>query len=100
MSEGSLPYDTGDAVTDCGLGLHHVQLAIPPGTEDKARSFYVDVLGMTEVQKPSVLAARGPVDSGGRAGDPSRRANEFRPARKANPGILVTALRLIVLRGS
>jgi hypothetical protein len=50
MSEDALPYDTRDAVTDHGLGLHHLQLAIPPGTEDKARSFYVDVLGMTEVQ--------------------------------------------------
>jgi catechol 2,3-dioxygenase-like lactoylglutathione lyase family enzyme len=29
--------------------LHHVQLAIPAGGEDVARRFYVDGLGLTEV---------------------------------------------------
>lgn len=38
--------------------LHHVQLAIPPDGEDKARPFYGAALGMTEVAKPPVLAAR------------------------------------------
>jgi catechol 2,3-dioxygenase-like lactoylglutathione lyase family enzyme len=82
-----------------GLGLHHVRLAIPPGTEDKARSFYVDVLGMTEVQKPPVLAARGglwiradklEIHLGVEA--------DFRPARKAHPGILVTDLDALATR--
>jgi hypothetical protein len=36
MGDGALPYDTRDAVTDHGLTLHHVQLAMPPGTEDTA----------------------------------------------------------------
>lgn len=39
--------------------LHHVQLAIPAAGEDTARGFYRDVLGMTELDKPAVLAARG-----------------------------------------
>ncbi|WP_328538316.1 VOC family protein [Streptomyces sp. NBC_00344] len=37
----------------------HVQLAAPPGTEDELRAYYADALGMTEIPKPPVLAARG-----------------------------------------
>ncbi|MCK9878115.1 hypothetical protein MXD59_20475 [Frankia sp. Ag45/Mut15] len=55
----ALPYDTTDATSPHGLGPHHVQLAIPPGSEELCRRFYVDVLGMTESQKPPVLATRG-----------------------------------------
>ena len=40
-------------------GLHHVQLAMPAGQEARARAFFVDVLGMAEIDKPPVLAARG-----------------------------------------
>ncbi len=39
--------------------LDHVQLAMPPGEEDRARVFYRDVLGLQEVPKPADLAARG-----------------------------------------
>jgi catechol 2,3-dioxygenase-like lactoylglutathione lyase family enzyme len=39
--------------------VHHVQLAMPRGQEAAARAFFVDVLGMTEVDKPPALAARG-----------------------------------------
>jgi catechol 2,3-dioxygenase-like lactoylglutathione lyase family enzyme len=41
------------------LGLHHVQITIPPGREDDARAFYIDLLGLTEVPKPDVLQGRG-----------------------------------------
>ena len=41
--------------------LHHVQLAMPKGKEDEARAFYQDLLGLTEVKKPPILAARGGV---------------------------------------
>ena len=41
------------------MRLHHVQVACPPGGEDVARRFYADGLGMTEVDKPADLAARG-----------------------------------------
>ena len=41
------------------LGIDHVQLAIPPGGEAKARAFYGDVLGLTEVPKPEGMRARG-----------------------------------------
>jgi len=41
--------------------IHHVQLAIPRGGEDEARAFYVGLLGLTEVEKPANLRARGGV---------------------------------------
>jgi catechol 2,3-dioxygenase-like lactoylglutathione lyase family enzyme len=39
--------------------LDHVQLAMPPGGEEQARSFFRDVLGMVEETKPEPLASRG-----------------------------------------
>ncbi len=39
--------------------VDHVQLAAPPGCEDRLRAYYADVLGMTEIPKPPALAARG-----------------------------------------
>ena len=39
--------------------IDHVQLAIPPGGEDKARAFYGGVLGLTEIPKPEPMRARG-----------------------------------------
>lgn len=73
--------------------LHHVQLAIPPGGEPVAREFYAGVLGMTEVDKPAELRARGGCwfAAGGweihLGVEP-----DFRPARKAHPGVLVQGL--------
>ena len=71
--------------------LDHVQLAIPPGAEDLCRSFYVDLLGMSEVPKPPVLAARGGLWL---ASGPVRIhlgvEPDFRPARKAHPAVAVT----------
>jgi catechol 2,3-dioxygenase-like lactoylglutathione lyase family enzyme len=40
-------------------GIDHVQLAIPVGGEAAARAFYVDLLGLREVRKPTAMAARG-----------------------------------------
>jgi catechol 2,3-dioxygenase-like lactoylglutathione lyase family enzyme len=80
-------------------GLHHMQLAMPRGEEDTARRFFVGVLGMTEVDKPPALAARG--------GAWFREArlelhlgveDDFRPARKGHPGILVDDLDDVVRR--
>jgi len=39
--------------------LHHVELAVPAGSEDVCRAFRGGVLGRDEVDKPPVLAARG-----------------------------------------
>lgn len=41
------------------IGLHHAQITIPRGTEDQARKFYCGVLGLTEIEKPPSLRARG-----------------------------------------
>lgn len=85
-----LPYDSTPVSTSFRLRLHHVQLAIPPGAEQQARAFYVDVLGMVEIQKPPVLAARGGLWV--RADHLEIHLGveqDFRAARKAHPGIVV-----------
>jgi catechol 2,3-dioxygenase-like lactoylglutathione lyase family enzyme len=80
------------------LGLDHVQLAMPAGGEDTARSFYRDLLGLTEVSKPPVLAARGGCwfalpGSTSPVGEVHLGAEEsFVPAHKAHPGLLVDDL--------
>jgi catechol 2,3-dioxygenase-like lactoylglutathione lyase family enzyme len=72
------------------LRLDHVQIAIPAGAEAACRRFYVEVLGMTELQKPPELAKRGGlwVRSGAAEIHLGVEA-DFRPARKAHPGIVV-----------
>ncbi|MQS05558.1 glyoxalase, partial [Streptomyces sp. OF1] len=39
--------------------LHHVQLSVPTGSEDRCRAYWSGVLGLSEIEKPPVLAARG-----------------------------------------
>jgi 4-hydroxyphenylpyruvate dioxygenase-like putative hemolysin len=39
--------------------IDHLQLAMPPGAEEKARLYYSDILDMSEVEKPEPLASRG-----------------------------------------
>lgn len=76
--------------------LHHVQLAIPPGEEDRCRAFWCGVLGMDEVEKPPVLAARGGCwFRGGGLEVHLGVEQDFAPARKAHPGILVEDLRAL-----
>lgn len=76
------------------LRLHHVQLAIPAGSEDRARAFWRDILGMTELTKPPVLAGRGGCWFRGHGLEVHLGVeDEFRPARKAHPGILVRHIR-------
>jgi catechol 2,3-dioxygenase-like lactoylglutathione lyase family enzyme len=73
--------------------LDHVQLAMPVGGEAQARRFYAGALGIPELAKPAHLAVRGgcwfergPLKL--HLGvDP-----DFRPARKAHPGLLVDGL--------
>ncbi|THC42099.1 VOC family protein [Streptomyces sp. A1499] len=79
--------------------IDHVQLAAPPGSEAALRSYYVDVLGMTEEAKPPALAARGGCwfTAGGvrlHLGIESG----FRPARKAHPGLRVTGIQAFAER--
>jgi catechol 2,3-dioxygenase-like lactoylglutathione lyase family enzyme len=42
-------------------GIAHVQIPIPSGREDEARSFYGSVLGMLEIPKRESLSDRGGV---------------------------------------
>ena len=68
--------------------IDHVQLAMPPGREDDARSFYSDVLGMTEIPKPADLAKRGGVwFSSGNVQIHLGVETDFRPAKKAHPAL-------------
>jgi catechol 2,3-dioxygenase-like lactoylglutathione lyase family enzyme len=39
--------------------IDHVQLAAPKGCEAAAREFYGSILGLTEIEKPASLRARG-----------------------------------------
>jgi catechol 2,3-dioxygenase-like lactoylglutathione lyase family enzyme len=72
--------------------LDHVQLAMPPGQEAAAGTFY-SLLGLEEVPKPPELAGRGGcwferdgvrVHLGVEA--------DFRPARKAHPALAVSGI--------
>lgn len=72
-------------------GYDHVQVAIPAGAEDAARSFYAGLLGMTEVPKPPRLAVRGGCwFSSGAAVLHLGVEHPFTPARKAHPAFVVT----------
>jgi catechol 2,3-dioxygenase-like lactoylglutathione lyase family enzyme len=80
-------------------GLHHVQLAVPPGGEAECRAFWGGVLGMVEVVKPAVLAARGGCwFRGGGLEVHLGVEQDFAPARKAHPGILVRSLAALAAR--
>ena len=73
--------------------LHHVQLLIPPGGEGAAREFYGGVLGMTELTKPPVLAARGGCwFRGGGWEIHVSPVPGFAPQVKSHPGVLVDDL--------
>ncbi|MBV8690554.1 MAG: VOC family protein [Actinobacteria bacterium] len=77
--------------------VDHVQLAMPAGREDEARAFYRDLLGLPETPKPPHLAKRGgcwfesatvKIHLGVE--------QDFRPARKAHPALLVQDLPALV----
>jgi catechol 2,3-dioxygenase-like lactoylglutathione lyase family enzyme len=75
------------------VGIHHVQLAMPAGREDDAESFYAGVLGLTRVPKPVALAGRGGCwFRGSRVEVHLGVEEDFRPARKAHPALLVRGL--------
>src|SRR5881409_2848618 len=75
------------------IGIDHVQIAAPPGAEDAARLFYGALLGLEEIAKPPVLAARGGVwfACGAQQLHVGIEA-DFQPARKAHPALVVQGL--------
>jgi catechol 2,3-dioxygenase-like lactoylglutathione lyase family enzyme len=79
--------------------LHHVQLAMPRGREADARRFYADVLGMVEEPKPETLARRGGAwFSSGDAHVHLGVEDDFKPAKKAHPALLVVNLQALLER--
>lgn len=80
-------------MTEFLIGIDHIQIAAPPNSEEQARQFYGELLGMKEIPKPENLQARGgcwfqcgtqEVHIGVQA--------DFTPAKKAHPGFTVNAL--------
>jgi catechol 2,3-dioxygenase-like lactoylglutathione lyase family enzyme len=75
------------------MRLHHVQLAIPPGSEPECRAFYAGVLGWRELEKPEALKARGGLWFAVGTGELHLGVEaDFRPARKAHPAFAVAGL--------
>ena len=81
------------------VGIDHIQLAMPAGREDEARAFYATLLGIPEIPKPPELAKRGGAwFESGAVKVHLGVEQDFRPARKAHPALLVQDLRGLVLR--
>jgi SAM-dependent methyltransferase len=75
------------------LGFDHMQLAMPRGSEQAARAFYGETLGLPEVAKPAALAGRGGVWF--RCGDRELHLgveDDFHPQRKGHPAFRVDDL--------
>jgi catechol 2,3-dioxygenase-like lactoylglutathione lyase family enzyme len=74
--------------------IDHVQLAIPPGGEERARAFYGGVLGLTEIPKPEPMRARGGMwfEGGIHLGI----EDGMRPSVKMHPALVVDDLDALV----
>jgi catechol 2,3-dioxygenase-like lactoylglutathione lyase family enzyme len=75
------------------LSIDHIQVAMPTGEEEKAREFYINLLGFSENPKPPELAKRGGVWL--QSGNVQLHLGvemDFKPARKAHPAFLVDDL--------
>lgn len=81
------------------LAIDHVQLSMPAGEEEKARAFYIGVLGFREVPKPYELAKRGGVwFEQGQVKLHLGVEADFRPLKKAHPALLVDDVNALVAR--
>ncbi len=79
--------------------IDHIQLAMPAGQEDIARRFYSGVLEIPEVPKPPHLAKRGGVwFERGALKIHLGVELDFRPAKKAHPGLRVEDLKYLLTR--
>jgi catechol 2,3-dioxygenase-like lactoylglutathione lyase family enzyme len=99
VTEVSAKLRDADGARSPFLGYEHVLLVIPDGQERRAREFYVDVLGFTEILRPESLGGRG----GGwfRAGPVHLHLGverEFRAARMAHPAWVVVDLAALISR--
>ena len=74
------------------IGVDHVQVAAPPGCEEAARAFYEGLLGLPEIEKPPLLAARGGCWFEAGAGALHIGVEQpFAPAAKAHPALRVAS---------
>ena len=81
------------------LSIDHIQIAMPSGEEDKARGFYVNILGFTEIPKPAELAKRGVEWFQSEVAQLHLGVeHEFRPARKAHPAFIVDELDALITK--
>jgi catechol 2,3-dioxygenase-like lactoylglutathione lyase family enzyme len=72
------------------IGLDHVQVAAPVGSEAEAREFYGGTLGLAELEKPEALRGRGGVwFACGAHQLHVGVTGSFSPATKAHPAIRV-----------
>jgi [ribosomal protein S5]-alanine N-acetyltransferase len=70
------------------LELDHVQLAMPRGGEERARTFWRDLLGLREVPRPAEMAGRpGMWFERGAVRVHVGVEEDFRPAKKAHPAL-------------
>jgi catechol 2,3-dioxygenase-like lactoylglutathione lyase family enzyme len=79
--------------------IDHVQLAVPagPDAEAAAQDFYGDLLGLDRVPKPPELAVRGGCwFESGAVKVHLGVEDDFRPARKAHPALVVDGLEELV----
>ncbi|NJN79587.1 MAG: glyoxalase [Anaerolineales bacterium] len=75
------------------LAIDHVQLAMPEHGEEKAREFYIHLLGFHEILKPPDLVKRGSVwFQHGQIKIHLGVDVNFQPAKKAHPAFIVDAL--------
>jgi len=73
--------------------IQHVQIAIPIGAEDEARAFYIGILGFSEAPKPEHMRARGGCWlQSGAVNLHIGAEQDFRPAKKAHPALVVDDL--------
>lgn len=75
------------------MGIDHVQLAAPKGSEADARTFFGRLLGLEEIEKPAGLRSRG--GCWFQTGSTQLHIGieePFRPARKAHPAFAVRDL--------
>jgi catechol 2,3-dioxygenase-like lactoylglutathione lyase family enzyme len=81
------------------LSIDHVQIAMPAGEEERARTFYMGILGFIEIPKPAKLAKRGGVwlQSENVQLHLGIEPN-FHPARKAHPAFIVDDLNLLITK--
>lgn len=75
------------------VGIDHILIAMPAGSEAVARRFYGELLGLQEVAKPEGLARRGGCwFSGSGVVIHMGIEDPFTPQRKAHPAFLVSDL--------